>query len=281
MNKAIRWVGAGAGILAFLVCACSTPQKEPQGPVPGVVARVDSAQILETDVEGYLATLPRARRDRLIGEQGRREVVQTLVDRELLASEARLRHLENDPELARQIDDLLIRRLLEIEANRRFSDEVATAIYESHSEQFVSKRYPLRHILFRTRIEDGERAEELARKRAEDALSLIKDGADFGAIAKEKSEDALSVTKGGELGSLSMQSLPPGLAEVVAAMSEGLYPEVVRSSVGYHIVELKGPPIEKRRDLEEVRPLLKTLHEQEVRGQLLDELRHKHEVELY
>lgn len=246
-----------------------------------LVARVGTHSIREIDIESYLDSLPRPTRDRLVGDQGKRELVQTLVERELLVAEAHSRGLQKEPDLARKIDDLLIQALLEREANRRFSDEVAENLYEQHQNQFVSKRYPLRHLLFRPKIEDGGEAEELAKRRAIEALELIKAGAAFSEIASEKSEDSLSAKKGGDLGNVSLESLPPGLANVVRDMQIGLNPQIVRSSVGYHVVELTGPPVEKRRELEEVRPLLETLNRQKVRSELIGELKNKYMIELY
>ncbi len=79
------------------------------------------------------------------------------------------------------------------------------------------------------------------KQKAEDLLKQIQDGADFSELAKQNSEDPGSKNKGGDLGFMKKGIFTPELDKVLfnSDLQPGqVYPQVVESDFGYHIVKL-------------------------------------------
>lgn len=79
-----------------------------------------------------------------------------------------------------------------------------------------------------------------AKIKAEEILQeALAEGADFAALAREKSEGP-SAEEGGSLGTFSSGSMVPEFDEVVFGKAEAgkVYPEVVETMFGYHIIKL-------------------------------------------
>ncbi|WP_078577263.1 foldase protein PrsA [Salipaludibacillus agaradhaerens] len=83
-----------------------------------------------------------------------------------------------------------------------------------------------RHIL----VEDEETALEL--------IQELEDGADFAELAEENSQDPGSAVEGGNLGSFTRGSMTPPFEEVAFSLEEGEMSEPVKTSFGYHIIEV-------------------------------------------
>jgi foldase protein PrsA len=118
---------------------------------------------------------------------------------------------------------------------------------ELQEEYDKGKELEARHIL----VEDEETALKL--------IQELKDGADFAELAKENSQDPASAVEGGNLGSFPPGSMTPPFEEVAFSLEEGEISEPVKTSFGYHIIEVLD-----RTDFEE--------DFEEVKGQLLSTL---------
>jgi protein-export membrane protein SecD len=84
---------------------------------------------------------------------------------------------------------------------------------------------------------------EEARKKAGEILKQVKEGADFAELAKEKSDDPGTKKKGGDLGFFGEGEMVPAFEEAVFSedLKEGeIYPELVESSFGFHIIKKTG-----------------------------------------
>ncbi|CAH0532928.1 Peptidyl-prolyl cis-trans isomerase D [Vibrio stylophorae] len=78
-----------------------------------------------------------------------------------------------------------------------------------------------------------------AKAKAQAILDEIKAGADFATVAKDKSEDALSASQGGSIGKVDQGVLEQSFDQAVFGMAAaGLYPELVQTSQGFHIVQV-------------------------------------------
>lgn len=85
-----------------------------------------------------------------------------------------------------------------------------------------------------------------ARAKAEKALARIRAGEDFAKVAKEVSEDRVSGANGGDLISYYTRSLgfeakqgklEPEFEDALCALKDGQISDVVRTTVGYHIIK--------------------------------------------
>lgn len=94
------------------------------------------------------------------------------------------------------------------------------------------------------------------KKKAEDALArATADGADFAALAAELSEDPGSKDKGGDLGEFEPGDMVEPFDDVVFNKAEvaKVYPEVVETQFGYHIIrvdERTTPPPQENTNAE-------------------------------
>lgn len=93
----------------------------------------------------------------------------------------------------------------------------------------------LRHILIRP--EAGERMADAA-ERAADLRAQIEGGEAFEKIARVHSADQISGADGGELGWVTPGDYPPAFERAAGALALGEVSEPVRTSAGYHLIEV-------------------------------------------
>ena len=96
-----------------------------------------------------------------------------------------------------------------------------------------------RHILFLTQgLSDEEAAKVKA--TAEEVLQKILNGADFASLAKQYSEDPGSKDNGGLYENIASGSFVDSYEAAALSLKDGeVYPELVESSYGYHIIKLE------------------------------------------
>ncbi len=166
----------------------------------------------------------------------RDNIREILITREILYQEAVKRKLDKSPDyqvqldLARQqiilavlIEDLS-KKLTPTEADVRKEYERVKA--ERGGD--AGKQYKSRHIL----VKDEATAKQII-------ADLDADG-DFAAIAKEKSEDTGTKEEGGELDWAEAESYVQPFGEALKALKKGeRTKEPVKTSYGYHIIELE------------------------------------------
>lgn len=131
----------------------------------------------------------------------------------------------------------------------------AQSEYRARPDHFVAPaQVRVRHIL----LAPGQGADEAAVKaRADKLLAELRGGADFAALAQAESADEGSAGRGGEL-----PWFPRGVmvaefeAAAFAQQQPGLLSEPVKTSFGYHIIELLETRAERQLSFEEVLPTL-------------------------
>lgn len=109
--------------------------------------------------------------------------------------------------------------------------------YERGEETGIT--FDSRHILFDTKELSEEDAN--ARKvKAEGVLARVKNGEDFGTLAKEFSEDPGSKDNGGLYEGIGLGQFVSEYENAVLSLNDGeIYPELVKSAHGYHIIKLE------------------------------------------
>lgn len=121
-------------------------------------------------------------------------------------------------------------------------DEVSEEQIETEYKK-MKKEIHARHIL----LEDEETANKV--------IAELKDGGDFAELAKEYSTEEVAQETGGDLGWFGQGKMIPEFEEVAFALEEKVISEPVKTSFGYHVIEvLESRDAEIEGTLEELTP---------------------------
>lgn len=164
------------------------------------------------------------------------------------------------------------------------TDEEISAFYEKNKDSLQHPpRIRARHIFIPTLNTPSD----TAKQSLEEALAEIKNTkADFSAVAKKLSQDPATSSKGGELGWMSRKRLPKDFSEAVFDLPKN-EPTLVRTKLGWHIVEVTDtkpaelPPLESIRD--EIRNAIATAKRRQATIDFRTELRRfeKEKINIY
>ncbi len=223
-RRILRTLGAFAPLTAAALWAA-----------PDVVARIGEQTISVEDYER------RARELRKTGyghvkewdRRGKEEVLDGIIARELLVLEGLRRGLHQDSTIAAAVSREEQKALM----NRLYDTEALHGAYTSTEEElrafFAERRYDTevysRHIVCRT--------EEQARQ----VLAALDDGIPFEALVPRYSLRSIQdrFGPGGWVGWFKVGELLDELREPLSTMTEGLYPEPVKTSLGHHVFGLR------------------------------------------
>jgi len=216
-----------------------------------VMAEVNGGSITTGDFERELKNLPEYLKAMADTPQGRKEMLDTMVIRELILQQASKDGLDKGPEIEEKLQDLRKRLVVEaylkkkVETESNVSDEDLKKFYEQNKDKFkTGEQIKASHILVKTEQE------------AKSILDQIKAGGSFEELAKKNSVDS-SAAKGGDLGWFGKGSMVPVFEKAALALKEGQVSDVVKSDFGYHIIKLTGKRPAGIRPLEEVKEQIK------------------------
>lgn len=112
--------------------------------------------------------------------------------------------------------------------------------YEDQKSRFVEPEQRLAaHILVQVPPNADATTEQGARDKAAELAKRIRDGEDFAEVAAAESDDVGSRNDGGELGWIEQGMLDAGFEQALFALAEGEISEPVRSSEGWHVIQLR------------------------------------------
>ena len=113
--------------------------------------------------------------------------------------------------------------------------------YDEQSNRFVEPEQRLAsHILIRVAADAPAEAQQAAQAKAAELVAQARaDGADFAALAREQSEDPGSKAAGGDLGWIEKGFTDPAFEEALFAMDVGTISEPVKSSDGWHVIQMR------------------------------------------
>jgi peptidyl-prolyl cis-trans isomerase C len=207
-------------------------------------------------------------------DEFRKQVMDTLVDKELLVQEAASRKVVASPERVeaemagarkqfatdKEFRDALAKNTLTEESLRvlygreltiqalieqviaqgvTVSDADVTAFYASNKDKFETpEQVRARHILVKVDEKADAKAREAARGKAADLLAQVKGGADFAELAK-KSSDCPSAPQGGDLGFFQHGQMVEPFDKAAFALKPGEVSGVVETQFGYHVIKLE------------------------------------------
>jgi peptidyl-prolyl cis-trans isomerase C len=239
--------------LAALVACQSKPaedskkaQKEGQ-----TLAEVNGGVITTEDYKKEVETLPPYLKPMADTPEGKKELLETMIIRELILQQAQKDGIDKGPAVAAKLEDLKKRVVVEaylkkkVEEQANITDADLQKFYEQNKEKFkTGEQVHASHILVKTE------------KESQDILAQIKKGGNFEELAKKHSIDG-AAAKGGDLGWFGKGSMIPEFEKVVFGLKEGELSGVVKTQFGYHIIKLTGKRPAGTRPFDEVKEQIK------------------------
>ncbi len=214
-----------------------------------ILAKVDTTVITEADVDATIAALGQ-RGEAYNNPQGRKAVLEQLINKNLLLCDAKKNLYEYDPkfkaELAKIKDEMLANFAIEKAiANIKVSEDEVKKFYEEHKSELVGgETVDASHIL----VDSEDKANEI--------LASINEGKiTFEDAAKEYSS-CPSKEKGGNLGEFGKGQMVPEFDSAVFEMAVGEIKGPVQTQFGYHLIKLNKKNEAKEIPFEDIKPQL-------------------------
>ena len=227
---------SGAWLVASLIACTPTSHDGPihDGPIhdgPIILVTVDGRPITSADLALFQQTLPDHLRSLSSGETAVRDLLRSLVDRELMVLEAEELGYPEEPEVALELHNLFVESVSRRVVNGQEGIGRAAAISDHEIEQTYTdegwdRMVWLAHIVTNS---DDEAREILVRLRA---------GADFAELANEHSS-ALDALRGGDM--MTFFGLGSGRPELVRAtrrLSQGEFSDPVVTADGVEVLQV-------------------------------------------
>jgi peptidyl-prolyl cis-trans isomerase C len=227
--------------------------------------------------------VPQARADFLMQQQAQRGAPDTeqmrgavreeLINREVLAQEARKAGAEKAPEVQTQLD--MVRQeivvsyyLREFARKNPVTEAEIQKEYDRAKSQHGDKEYKARHILVET--ED----------QAKGLIAELKKGAKFDELATKNSKDTGSAQRGGDLDWNVPGTFDKQFSDAMVKLEKGKHSEApVKTRFGFHIIQLDDVRPAKFAAIGEVRPRIQQMLVQNKIEQLIKGLRAKAKIE--
>lgn len=250
-----KWVNkkvmVGALALSVVLAGCSSTKEDVVATVDGenitkdalyeTLVKVSGAEALEALIDEKIVQMEIKKEKITISEEETDAEIENFIE-EAGGEDAFNNALEMSgmkmDDFKKEINQYLsIRKLMEplVEV----TDEDVKTYFEENKETYdQAEQVEARHIL----VEDEALANDLAKQ--------LKDGADFAELAKEHSTDG-SAEMGGDLGFFSRGDMVAEFEEKSFAMAIGDISEPVKSSFGFHIIELLDKKEAKEASLED------------------------------
>ena len=224
-------------------------------------------------------------------EQIKKELLETLINRELLYQESQNKgHIVQPAELdsefeaikARFADQqgfnqaltdmniseadfkeqvkrgMSIQKLLEKEIYEKLvvTDEESRSFYDNNPN-FFEKPEQVRasHILIKVAEDDDEETKAAARKKIEGVLEKVAAGEDFERLARTYSEGP-SRTQGGDLGYFDRRKMVKPFSDAAFRLQPGEVSPIVKTRFGYHIIKVVDRKPETKLAYDDIKPRL-------------------------
>jgi peptidyl-prolyl cis-trans isomerase C len=250
------WPGARSkGVLlaaiGLLLAGCHRPASQTPVKTSPVLAKVGGQEITVADLQAEAAR--RGSTHRAVPDKA--VLLEEMIDREATLQRARRAGLDQDPEVRREFENLLIARLTTREVSPRreaiaITPEMIQAEYQAHHDRYTRPEQARLAMLF---LAAGAKASEAHRSeiraRLEEARGQVtalqttnrsRGVVGFGPLGLRYSDDAVSRHRGGDLGWLSQGERPPRIPEAVLAagwkLDKGAVSDVIEAPDGFYLI---------------------------------------------
>lgn len=262
-----------------------------------VLARVGTEKIYLSQFQQRLQSKGISSNSQSLILPAKQAALDDMIDELLIEKRASNYNFKSEPELQSRIGQYRNQLVLGLLRKKLVSDAVTVsdseivAYYQANREAGykIPEAVKFRQIFIsfessdlKDKTKDSKKFDREARAKSKEILRRLKNGADFGPLAKTFSNHK-SAKEGGEMGFVPRGELPPELEEVLYSSSPGLIEKPIKSSYGYHIVEIQDFQTESYQDLtgflqDGIRDTLKKRKEEHRQQVLLDSLKQQFSV---
>jgi len=223
---------SGAWLVASFIACTNTSHDGPAShDSPTILVTVDGRPITSADLALFQQTLPDHLGSLSSGQTGARDLLQSLVDRELMVLEAEELGYPEEPEVALELHDLFVESVSRRVLNGQEGIGRAAAISDQEIEQMYAdegwdRMVWLAHIV--TKSDDEAKA----------ILGRLRAGADFAELANEHSF-ALDALRGGDMMTFfGPGSDRPELVGATRRLSQGEFSDPVVTTDGVEVLQV-------------------------------------------
>lgn len=231
------------------------------------IARVNGTVITDSEMSREVANLPPYLKNIAESDQGKRELLDTMVVREIILQQAEKNGLAKSKEVQEKVDEL--RKKVIVEAFLKKKIEERAVVSDADLQQFYEKN--------KDKLKTGEqiRASHIlvkTEKESQDILAQLKGGGNFEDLAKKHSIDG-AASRGGDLGWFAKGTMVPEFEKAALSLQEGTTSGVVKTQFGYHIIKLTGKRPAGVAQFTEVKEQLKGAILSEKQGDIFKQLK--------
>lgn len=242
----------------------------PQGSDKGkAVIVINGDTLTDQDVNAFARAVSASRGQPV----SQREIMNTLIDRELLYQEALAKGYDKQPDVRHELENRRRSFLANVTARQilRATPVKEEELHKFYEDRVLSRKlneYKARHILVKS---EGE---------AKDIIAQLDKGDDFSELAKSKSTDPGSAKNGGDLGWFGPNQMVPEFSQATAALTKGHYTKTpVKSRFGWHVILLDDSRPIPPPKFEDIKQQLQGAVQKEHIASYLSELRKKAKIE--
>jgi parvulin-like peptidyl-prolyl isomerase len=277
MEMRLMMAGCAAAVAACL-CGCAAPAGKAGTPgeaakaapaLPGtkptgeVLAKIGDMVITDKDLDEKIKAMPPRVVGRFQSPAGKRNLLNSMVELELIYREAEKEGLDRDKETVERIAEFKKRLAAEklrekvLNAVKVDKDEIRKE-YEKEGDRYkTQKQVKVSQIVFTWDKSAPPKKVEAAKKDAADILARAKKSEDFAELAKKYSLDQASASKGGDIGYATRRALSPEAYKIAMDMEKtGEISGLIEGKDEVRILKATEVIPEKKKPLEEVSPWL-------------------------
>ncbi len=192
------------------------------------VANINGASISSDEFEKRMERLTREGQGNFDTAEGKEELLDILISREVLNQEGKRLGLDKKKEVKERIEELtkevMISEVVNQIAAEKLTDAEMKKYYNKNKAEFKEVRAS--HIL----VKSEEEAKEIKKK--------LDQGGDFAALAKEKSTDPGSAPRGGDLGFFTKDRMVKAFSDAAFSLKVNEISKPVQSPFGFHIIKV-------------------------------------------
>lgn len=224
-----------------------------------VLARVGDTVITDRDLDKRIASMPARAAGRFRTPAGKRNLLSSMVELEIIFREAAAKGLDRDEETLARVEDARKRIVAEklrgqvLESVKVDRDEVLKE-YEKDADRYkVQKQVRVSQILFTWDAAAPRKTIDAVKQDAAGILDRASKGEEFAELARNYSLDRASASKGGDIGYATRRSLPPEAYTAAMAMEkQGEISGLIEGKDEVRILKATEIVPERRKPFEEV-----------------------------